>query len=1033
MKIAARFNSEVAERLDRTGEKMRRGFLDWLGIHGKAARPARLPVVFKLADTAQEAVLAPAPVQMQADAAGTPVVFETEREVHIVPGSLAVVVGADPGTNAFYLWPPGLSDLQPLEQLPARWQLKSFAAAGAAKLQLNPELGLADGMILETEDQQYRVVGEPKDGLVTIEPRLATDLPESTSISKVTTFKPFDGAARNRQKHALYLGDGDLELLNIEAAAMIDVVGATASLEDCTWEYWGKTASGKDSDWQRLSLASKQAPDAVTLQKPEGAVEPKEIEGRPSRWIRALKTKVQATEQPFRADEFGIRINYSTGCTEAVPCPPEEKTAASPSAEVPANATPVDEVPSPPVAEALANTTPLVLENVFYPLGKEPKQFDAFYLGSQEAFSKKDANVQLCFEMADRTFAALSAVRGGAFDNRVLAGVGNDRALDLLGFEPKRGGLTKFREREILQPPLPGYEGKAEPGNNVALDQQPRWRLPVWSESDGFLVAASAGDAIWVWHEKADDNIRNQSGWRPFGSILATDTLAPEPVAGLVYLAEAGQPQIVALRNKQLFVRQWPDGPHWDSVKTVEKDRTVLLESIVPFLEEKATGLITSSASPMVGVSQENMLYTVTFAGICEKLLDSNVDKDVRPVAVRRAGGELVIAAVSKTSPRILVMYHSGDRKEAEIPLDEADARVVGLEAVSYDDNGVLVLNFLASVQTSVGSYLASWTPPNVTLFRVPVPIGPGTAGGSPTEIARHVVIPGAHADILVSEFDPKRRRVKSASVQIGVVVPDSIPPLAVNDLIVLSDGNSSPAPVRRLVTQAGFTHSGEVFYPINSEFPASATGQIRVYKKPSKLAGKFTSPNTLTLDSGDHETEVNSWLLIDDKFYTVDDIDKNGVTWKATISSPFSEPMPKPGRRSYILPIATRGRLAPFMRLDPTGNGDWDAGLLSQIQLIFPGKTPEKQWGQAFSVAPGNKPDVVVLKAAFQNALGSFEFLLDLDAAFGEWHRDLGDTSTNPELSWEYWNGRGWWKLGVSDQTLHLEDHRFTEFQNPG
>src|SRR5689334_6213673 len=87
LEVAARFNSEVAERLDDAGNKMRLGFLDWLAVRGKAARPARMPVVFKLADWAG-AVLASAPVQLQADAGGTPVVFETEKDVRVVPGQL---------------------------------------------------------------------------------------------------------------------------------------------------------------------------------------------------------------------------------------------------------------------------------------------------------------------------------------------------------------------------------------------------------------------------------------------------------------------------------------------------------------------------------------------------------------------------------------------------------------------------------------------------------------------------------------------------------------------------------------------------------------------------------------------------------------------------------------------------------------------------------------------------------------------------------------------------------------------------------
>ena len=88
LQIAARFNSEVAQRLDRAGEKMRRGFLDWLAVRGEAAHPSRMPVVFKLSDTATDAVLAKAPVQMQAPTANASVVFETETDINILPGSL---------------------------------------------------------------------------------------------------------------------------------------------------------------------------------------------------------------------------------------------------------------------------------------------------------------------------------------------------------------------------------------------------------------------------------------------------------------------------------------------------------------------------------------------------------------------------------------------------------------------------------------------------------------------------------------------------------------------------------------------------------------------------------------------------------------------------------------------------------------------------------------------------------------------------------------------------------------------------------
>src|SRR5215211_1061773 len=243
LEIAARFDSEVTERLDGAGEKMRRGFLDWLAVRGEAARPARMPVVFKLADAARQAVLASAPVRLQADAAGTPVVFETETDVRVVPGRLDVVVAVDAAQDAFYVPPPGLSDLNTLEQLPVQWQLKSFASAGATKLQLNPEAGLVPEMILEAGGRQYRLTNVDG-GIVTIEPRLDAELQAKTVVRKVVTFAPFDGITRNRQEHALYLGH--MDLLNIEAAATIDVMGASTLQTGIKWQYWGKVEDSEE-------------------------------------------------------------------------------------------------------------------------------------------------------------------------------------------------------------------------------------------------------------------------------------------------------------------------------------------------------------------------------------------------------------------------------------------------------------------------------------------------------------------------------------------------------------------------------------------------------------------------------------------------------------------------------------------------------------------------------------------------------------------------------------------------------------------
>jgi len=62
----------------------RLGLLDWLAVRGKAARPARVPVAFKLADNATEHGARAAPRTLQADVDGASVVFETENDVKLV-------------------------------------------------------------------------------------------------------------------------------------------------------------------------------------------------------------------------------------------------------------------------------------------------------------------------------------------------------------------------------------------------------------------------------------------------------------------------------------------------------------------------------------------------------------------------------------------------------------------------------------------------------------------------------------------------------------------------------------------------------------------------------------------------------------------------------------------------------------------------------------------------------------------------------------------------------------------------------------
>jgi hypothetical protein len=1005
LKIAARFSSEVAERLDRGGEKMQRGFLDWLAVRGVAARPARMPVVLKLADNAPDPVLALAPVRMQADTEGTPVVFETETDVCLLPGQLQTVVACDGATDAFYLPPPGLNDLNPLEPLPTQWRLKSFAASGAKKLQLDPDTGLAPDMIVEAAEKQYKITEVEKD-IVTIEPPLGEGLSKGQVVNKVTTLAPFDGAAHNWQQHALYLGDADL--LNIEAEANIEIVGAKGIGSDVSWQYW----AGDEKSWQPLTLADKQTSVGIVLKKPKGAIETGKVKEISARWIRAYKKT--ATGDPFRTDrEIGLRIN-SSDCGKKLSCGDTEKT------------------PS-PAAEAMANTTPLVLDTPFFPLGKEPKQFDAFYLGSQEAFSKKKAEVQLCFQMADLSFATLSTmtVDQPAPGTSIVAGVGLDRFLHLLQFNPNSRSLTKFHDREPLQPPSPALFGAAaSTPNPVVLDSQPPWHLPMWIETPflfgrQLFIGMTAGNDVWLWCEFL--NAPAFSGWILLGTLPPTAaTGSPPPVDGLVYL-EGAAPQIMALRGGKLYAHDTVAGTQWTPVDTLDtNDNVVTLSFIVPVLVDKGLGqLATSTSAGMVGVSDTKRLYSVATTGACTRLEDG-FSIEFRPAAFQDSSSNRTVVGVDSSNAwRLKVFRDTAPTATEDIP---SHNKVAGAIEVLLNNGDPY---FLASTKDAPETSLVSWGPfgtsTTPSLVESGIPPEVGQVGGAPSALPHDVIIPGAHADLLVATLDLSQQKVESAEIKTGIVVPDSTPALAVND--VIARGVGGPSPETHLVTDSGLTQAGEVFYPIDSDF-AIATGPLWGYRLADALSGTFANPDQFTLDATDHKTSQGSSLLIDGDFFKVESLG-TVAPWVARISSPTSTPMPSPGVHGYIPPITSDGRVAPFMHLDSTNN-DWDASLLQHIKLVFPGRTPSEQTGKAFSVL-GNRPVIVVLAQPFTPSIAGTTATFIVGAAAGPWSRLLGDTSANPELSWEYWNGKGWWKLPIkSDATFNLKNSGALEFKIP-
>ena len=997
LEIAARFSSEVAERLDRAGEKMQRGFLDWLAVRGRAARPARMPVVFKLADAATEAVFAPAPVRMQVDAGGANVIFETETDVRLLPGRLETVIGVDGAGDAVYLPPPGLSDLEPLEPLPTQWQLKSFAAAGATKLQVDPEAGLVEGLVVEGEGQQYRITVVDKE-IITVEPPLTSELAAQTVLRKVTAFAPFDGKTRNVQEHALYLGHG--ELLDIDSAASISVAGAQSLREGVTWQYWGKVGDEEEAGWRPLTLAEKQDPDAVVLTKPKGAVEPRNVGRESSRWIRGMTRNLAATQQPFQPARLALRIN-AQGCATPNVFPP------------------IGDTPS-VAAEGMANTTPLVLESVFFPLGREPRQFDAFYLGSKEAFSKPGAQVQLHFEMADSSFESLAVLESS--DVSTLAGVAGDGHLYLLTFNNATGQLTRDA-RGPLRPPSPDANGQPVDAPPITLDpRRPPFRAAMWQSSDVLRVAVAATDTVWVFQDGG-----GQHGWKSLGVVgpVADSTV---PIAGIVHLSDDNGGFVFALRERKLFVcDSTASAPVWKPVATRdENDVAIELETIVPVGLESDFSIRAGNLNRgLAGVDTTGGLYAVALAGdplegTCTLLFD-DVRKSIAPAVVLRQDDRLLAVAVDATETKLHAFLSLPGTLDQDDVVEEdlGDAFTTLGRSIDVSLNSS-ELTFALTLQGAQATALALWVPfvppelpPSINL----IPTNIGFAGGSPTLLQAHAIVPAVSSQVLVTSFHSANQKTFTALLGTAVIASAPADQLQVNEEVAIPTAEGY---VIQAVAAAGITEGGETLYTFDVQ---SVDGPLFVVS-PSEFAGEVdaNSGDLLHLDATDSDTNADTEFLIvttdkSTRVYQVLVFDDVNMT--VQLGTPLD--LTADPDVTYRIVVPNGARVRPLLALTEANNS-WSASLLETTFLTFPGATPERQRGKAFVVDEAGNPVLIALAEHFVvPPPDAGEFVVD--ATIGDWNAQLGDPSVNPALSWEYANGTGWWKLDpIQDQTQNLK-----------
>lgn len=499
--VAARIGEEVTRRLDRVPAKQADNLFSAMGIGRDPARPARVPVAFRLADPAPDGLVAPAGTRLMAPGEAGAVAFETRSAIALAPGAIVALVAVDAEKDQIFLPPASVvRPTLPREPVVER-ALTSGGGPGADKLQISLAAGLAPGTILSVGAgggaAEHRVV-EIDNDLVAIDPPLDRTFGSGAPVTVTAEFTTFAGH-RDRQAHALYLGHETL--LNLPSALSIVVTGLNLP-EDTEWSWWG----GDDPPrWHRLGASIEGS--RLVLAKGEGQPAKTVLRGRESYWLRARLRG--SSGGPSEARDIRLSVGGSSGSAEASGI------------------------------EAIANMTPLVLNSAFHPFGREPRLYDSFYIGCAEAFSKPGAAIALAFSFAGPQLGPLATVSLEGLTQ--IFGVAKDGLL-------YRAQLGKGQPQ--LVPIVPSREDMG----GIAVEPQ----APVAARRVGMtaFVAIGAKGAVHLARIPIDGPLEAGSlKWKPLLNVAGRD----EMIAQLAFVEHGTSHKLLAQTEQgSLLAWTWP-------------------------------------------------------------------------------------------------------------------------------------------------------------------------------------------------------------------------------------------------------------------------------------------------------------------------------------------------------------------------------------------------------------------------------------------------------------------------------------------
>lgn len=384
-KIYSFLTQETVDRLNQTPKRNMLAFLDLLGIRLAPKTPAETFLRFQVSDGAPGPIDIPARTLATAASEAGELPFETDEPIRANPGKVAGLFAVDPEHDAIYQPPAGFLEKEFVSPPATSYKIAAFSDVGSNLIQLQLVDGIEPGDTLHIGNTDFVVV--QINGLILqLEQALLTDVNPGNPVAKRTTFELFNGI--NCQEHILYLSHPEYFKLKQKAIITLEVKATqTGDKTEVAWECLIENPSKKTAVWTKIAVVQDDTNGlsrggTIELLKPAGEIKEVEIGGRKGRWIRARRlSPIALLDRLSKLDSVAIKVSAEGA--------------------IPAEA-------------GFYNESPLSVSSPpFNPLGFEPQLFDRFQIASDEAFSKRGAEVALTFTLDQSRLLGAPAVAVG--------------------------------------------------------------------------------------------------------------------------------------------------------------------------------------------------------------------------------------------------------------------------------------------------------------------------------------------------------------------------------------------------------------------------------------------------------------------------------------------------------------------------------------------------------------------------------------------------------------------------------------------